>query len=339
MTAAPCLESLLHILAGTARGGCEGNALCLIQQDRAIRHQVLVLGEPGPMSDEFEREGAVVRHLEVLRLSSRRAVAALRTEVQRCKPQGVIAWHGMVALPEILHALRDFPGRVLVHGGNPAHSLPRWVDWRYWLREKWLGHRCDATYVCCSQYVADSFERSCYLRRFPRVVVYNGVKPLTVPPHVPRQIAPGEPFTIGMTARLDHIKDHPTLLRAFALVLKEWPAARLELAGDGDRRAQLERLAGELGIAERVKFLGMVSDVYAVMQHWDIFAYATTDREGLGNALAEAMLLGLPCIVTDVGPMREIVGESICAVFIPKGNTQYLAVNIVRLANDFQLRN
>ncbi len=119
-------------------------------------------------------------------------------------------------------------------------------------------------------------------------------------------------------------------------MLKEWPAARLELAGDGDRREELEQLAGDLGIARAVRFLGMVSDVYAVMQHWDIFAYATTDREGLGNALAEAMMLGLPCIVTDGGPMREVGATA--ARFVPPADDAAMAEEIVAAAGNRTLR-
>jgi glycosyltransferase involved in cell wall biosynthesis len=321
-----------------ARGGCEGNALCLIQQAPTLEHHVLVLGCVGEMSGEFVATGVAIHHANVLGKPSRQVVQCVREAVRQNPPEGIIVWHGMVTLPEILHALRDFKGRVLVHAGNPAHTMPHWVDWRYWLREKWLGRRCEATYVCCSQYVADSFRHRRYLRRFPRVVVFNGVKPLSVPPHNPRRIAPGEPWTLGMTARLDGIKDHVTLLRAFALVLKTWPSARLELAGDGDQRIALEQLARDLGIVEQVKFLGMVRDVYAVMQHWDVFAYATTEREGLGNALTEAMMLGLPCVATNVGPIEEVAGHPPAIKLVSPNETPAFSLAIGALLKDESLR-
>jgi glycosyltransferase involved in cell wall biosynthesis len=325
------MNPLLHILLGAERGGCEFDALCLIRSAREIDHHVLLLSPPGPMSSEFEDAGATVEHVPLPRKGARRALEAVAETAGREAPLGVIAWHGMVLLPEILHALRDFPGRVLVHGGNPAHSMPRRVDWRYCLREKWLGARCEATYVCCSQHVADSFECSRYLRRFPRVVVFNGVKALTVPPHVPREIGPGSPFVIGMVARLDRIKDHATLLRAFALVGETIPEARLELAGDGELRGELETLARDLGISDRVSFLGMVSDVYRAMSRWDLFAYTTTDREGLGNAVSEAMMFGLPCVLTEVGPMPELAGDRQTVSLVPKNDPAALAREIAGL--------
>jgi glycosyltransferase involved in cell wall biosynthesis len=267
----------------------------------------------------------------------RRTVRVIEACIAEHEPDGVIAWHGMVALPEILHALRDFRGRVLVHGGNPA-SQSGLVDAWYWMRGKWLGRRADPIYVCCSRHVADSFAGSRYLRRFNRTVVPNGVAEPTVSARAPRPIVAGEPFTVGMVARLDHIKDHPTLLRAFARVVEAWPSARLELAGDGERRNELEDLARELGIHEKVRFLGTVADPYAAMRDWDLFVYATTWREGLGNALIEALRSGLPCIACDAGPVRELLGDHETGVVVPPVDPEALAQAIMKLALDLPKR-
>lgn len=290
------------------------------------------------MSAEFASADADIHHAKIRGGASGPVIAAVTDKVLGNHFQAVIVWHGMVCLPEILHALKNFGGRVLVHGGNPAHSMPKWVNLRYLLREKRLGRRCEATYVCCSRYVADSFVRSNYLRRFPRVVVPNGAKPLTVPVHVPRKIGWKESFTIGMVARLDHIKDHPTLLRAFAKVLAGWPTARLELAGDGERKSGLEQLSRELGIEESVSFLGTVENVYRVMAGWDVFAYATTDQEGLGNALVEAMAYGLPCVVTETGPMREVAGQQPVVVLVDKANPHSFALAVNSLIESLEKR-
>jgi len=222
----------------------------------------------------------------------------------------------------------------LVHGGNPAFGLPRWVDIRYLLREWRFGRRAAATYVCCTKYVADSFSRSFYLRRFAREVVYNGIKMPAGSLHIPREIELGRPFTIGMVARLDPIKDHATLLRAFELIASKHPEARLELAGDGDQREHLESLAASLGISKLVTFLGNVRDVYCTMASWDAFAYATTMREGLGNALSEAMIFGLPCVATNVGPIREVAGEPPTISLVPPNNPEALAAEILSLIHD-----
>jgi glycosyltransferase involved in cell wall biosynthesis len=118
--------------------------------------------------------------------------------------------------------------------------------------------------------------------------------------------------------------------RAFASVAREWPAARLELAGDGDQRPVLEGLARELGVIDQVRFLGMVSDVYTVIRDWDIFVYSTTAQEGLGNALAEAMMVGLPSVVTDIGPMGEVGATTVS--YVPHRDERRMADVILALA-------
>lgn len=332
------MNPILHLLTGTERGGCEVNALNLVRASPQLRHVLLVLGTAGPMSPEFEAAGVEVRHAGVLGSGLRPVIGSVEKAVRDWEPAGIIAWHGMVVLPEILHALRDYQGKVLVHGGNPAHSMPRRVDWRYLLLEKWLGRRGEATYVCCSQFVADSFRSSRYLRRFPVRVVPNGVQCPGLPAPEPVALDTGSPVTIGMTARLDAIKDHATLLRAFAIVFEQYPFASLELLGDGDLRSSLEALAGSLGIRERVNFRGMVEEVYSEMTHWDLFVYSTTDREGLGNALIEAMMLGLPCVVTDAGPMGELAGDPPGALLVASGNPKAMAAEIIRVLGDYNLR-
>ena len=329
--------TFLHLLTGTARGGCERDALCMIRETPQFHHELLVLGPEGEMSAEFGAAGAVVEY----RLPGRRSrglMAAVSETVARVKPTGVLVWHGMVGLPEILHALQDYDGVILVHGGNPATSMPRWVDWRYCLREARLGRRAKATYVCCSRYVADSFETSRYLRRFDRVVVPNGVQAVTVPPQSPRPLPKDEPLTIGMIARLDEIKDHPTLLRAFAIILHEYPFARLELAGDGVMRGELEALARNLGISAQVHFLGMIAEVYATLAQWDLFAFATTEREGQGVALAEAMMAGLPCVVTNVGPIVEVAGDPAVFALVPDRDPEAFARATTALLGDLPRR-
>ena len=168
--------------------------------------------------------------------------------------------------------------------------------------------------------------------------IYNGIELPKNPTHRPKAYDPDRPFVIGMTARLSSIKDHSTLLRAFALVAKRLPNVRLELAGDGELRQQLESLARELSIVDGVSFLGDVGDIYGAMGHWDLFAYATTEREGLGNAVSEAMALGLPCVVTDVGPMREFQEGGGTIQLVRAQHPSSMADSIISLMYDLLAR-
>jgi glycosyltransferase involved in cell wall biosynthesis len=275
-----------------------------------VAHRVVVLAQSGPMCRIWEEAGASVEAIGSRPLRAHEVAPAVRQLADGQRPSAAMVWHG-VELPQIIHALNPLGIPIGIHGGNPAHGMSKWVEWKFALLELLYQPRGPLpTFICCSQYVANSFERSGYLRRFKRVVVHNGVEMPVRRTHTPREATDLRPTVIGMVGRLDWIKDHATLLSAVALVRKRYPSVELELAGNGDSALALKRLASGLGIVDSVRFLGDVSDVYGQMADWDLFAYSTTAREGLGNALAEAMMFGLPCVVTDVGPMREFAGDS-----------------------------
>ncbi len=331
--------TLLHILAGSERGGCERNCLVACRELLSVNHELLVLGRPGTMAAELAASGSRLTHLGLRSPSGFASINLVREYVSQRPPCAVILWHGMVALPQLLFALRQHRVPIVVHGGNPAYSLPRWIDWKFKLLSWLLPAPGWPTYACCSRFVAESFESSAYLRRFPRVVIWNGVQSVDeTGVHQPRSVGREGSFTIGMVARLDAIKDHATLLRAFAEILRQRPKARLELAGDGDLRQVLEAQATELGIRKSVQFLGMVENVNQVIRSWDLFVYATTEREGMGNAVAEAMMVGLPSVATEVAPIREVAGTPPVIRLTPPGDAVALAQVIIDLIDNIDER-
>ncbi len=112
-----------------------------------------------------------------------------------------------------------------------------------------------------------------------------------------------EEFLWLAAGRLDPVKDYPTLLQAMTRV----PApARLLIAGSGPLEAGLRALAGRLGLAERVRFLGFCGDIARWMQAADGFVLASR-REGLPMVLLEAAAAGLPAVATDIPGTREAI--------------------------------
>jgi glycosyltransferase involved in cell wall biosynthesis len=135
-----------------------------------------------------------------------------------------------------------------------------------------------------------------------------------------------------MVARLDQIKDHLTAIRGLAAATPFHPDMVLELAGDGPLRDELEQEAARLELGARVRFLGF-QPVDRLLEEWDIYLHSTTPGEGMGTAVAEAMLAGLPCLVTDLPVMREVCGPE-GAVYASPGDPEMLAHGLVRLARD-----
>jgi glycosyltransferase involved in cell wall biosynthesis len=113
-------------------------------------------------------------------------------------------------------------------------------------------------------------------------------------------------FLVGMIGRVTPVKDHPLFLQAAAIVAAREPQARFVVVGGGEEEAHLHRLVAQLGIAERVFFLGMRKDLARI--YADLDAVALTSRnEGTPLSLIEAMAAGRPIVATDVGGVRDIL--------------------------------
>lgn len=131
---------------------------------------------------------------------------------------------------------------------------------------------------------------------------------------------------IGTLGRLNATKDYPTFLRAAEQVSRSRLHARFLCVGEGPDRPQLEQLARDLGIDDRVTFTGEMDPV-AALNTFDIACSASV-TEGFSNSIAEAMSCGLPCVVTDVGDSAAIVGET--GIVVPPSSPTALAGAIER---------
>lgn len=135
---------------------------------------------------------------------------------------------------------------------------------------------------------------------------------------------------VGMVARLDPVKDHASFLRASASVSARAPGAMFVCVGGGppSYRAELERQASELGLAERLRWVGERRDMAAVYNALDILCLASR-TEGFPNVVAEAMASGLPCVATRVGDVAEIIGAT--GRTVPPGAPEALALALLEM--------
>ena len=143
-------------------------------------------------------------------------------------------------------------------------------------------------------------------------------------------------LTLG---RLHEIKGHDVLLRAVAELADEGYDVTLRLAGDGPERAALEALARDLGVADRVTFLGSVSEDEALrqMRASDAFALAS-NHEPLGVAYMEAMSVAVPTVGTATGGVAEIIDDGETGLLVPPGDPAALAHALRRLTDDPPMR-
>ena len=144
--------------------------------------------------------------------------------------------------------------------------------------------------------------------------------------------APETATVIGTVAPLRPEKNVGRLLRAFA-ALPGQQDLFLVIAGDGVQRAALQALAGELGIAERTRFLGHVEDVPAVLRGLDVFALSS-DTEQMPNSLLQAMAAGRPVAAVDVGDVARIVAAENRPLVVPRDEAGALTEALAALVAD-----
>jgi glycosyltransferase involved in cell wall biosynthesis len=126
--------------------------------------------------------------------------------------------------------------------------------------------------------------------------------------------------------RLDVPKDYPNLLTAVTRLSKR---SVLLIAGDGPLRTSLEQLATDLGISDRIRFLGMRKDIPALMAAADAYVMSSA-WEGFPMALLESSASALPIVATDVGGNPEIVLDGISGFLVPVKNSVALAEAMLR---------
>jgi glycosyltransferase involved in cell wall biosynthesis len=138
---------------------------------------------------------------------------------------------------------------------------------------------------------------------------------------------------VGVVARLEPEKGHPTLLESWPAVLREVPDAYLLVIGEGSAREALERLAAQLRIAHRVVFTGRRDDVPAVTAALDV-AVLPSYREAQGLSILEAMALSRPVVASNVGGIPEMIEDGVTGLLVPPHDPAALAGAIVRLLRD-----
>ena len=149
---------------------------------------------------------------------------------------------------------------------------------------------------------------------------------------------PNSPPVILSVGRLTKAKDFPTLIKAFANLLRE-KEERLLILEDGDERGRLERLLQELGIENKVQLLGFVENPWSYMRLATVFVLSSA-WEGLPNTLIEAMAIGTPVIATNCksGP-AEILDNGRYGLLVPVGDIQGLSNAIKEILTNASLRN
>ena len=187
--------------------------------------------------------------------------------------------------------------------------------------------------VFCSKFVLKEFQknfklpvRSLHIRNGCKLIKENLTKK-----NFKDKLINNRNFSIAIVARLDHIKDHETLIKAFLSINhSKW---ELNIIGQGEKKEYLENLVNNLNGNKNIKFLGSRNDVPKILSNTDIFAFSTTFKEGFGIVLVEALSQGLPIIASDVPACREVLLDGDGGILVPPGDVKLWKEKLTLLMN------
>ncbi len=195
-------------------------------------------------------------------------------------------------------------------------------------------YRSACSVICISEKVRDRVIEGAG----PRVnttVIYNGVDPDAF---APSDNETDEPVILSV-GNLIPVKGHELLLRALAAIQNQFPRLSLEIIGEGSERPRLQKLADELGIADKVNFRGRQGrrQVADAMRRATVFALPSR-YEGLGCVYLEAMSAGRPVIACRDQGIDEVIEQGVNGCLVGAGDLQELTDTLVRILQETDLR-
>ncbi len=175
--------------------------------------------------------------------------------------------------------------------------------------------------------------------------IHNGVDPAHYMPDsmgrgsARAEFGYGEDHIVcGIAARLVPAKGHEFLFKAIAQLTKDFPNLRVLVLGQGDLKVELQKLAGDLGIANIVQFAGFRTDIPRCTQAFDIGVLPSIDCDTSSFSLKEEMAAEKPIVASDHGGLPEIVNNGIEGFVVPAGSVEPLAEALRRLIVNPDLR-
>ena len=326
---------LMYLITCAVHGGAQAHVLDLVRGFRDEFEVSVATGEEGFLTEACRAESVpthIIPHLlrDIRPYSDTRALIETLRLLKRERPDLIHAHTWKAGFVGRLAArLIDVPSIYTVHMWHFEPSMPR--TWRvFGSGLERAASRWSARTINVSISGSEFARRRRITEPSRMITVHNGIA--DVPRKVARRDNPVP--TVAMVARFSPFKDHETMIRAFANLNVP---AHLKLIGDGPTRASTEQLAMELGLRDRVEFMGDRADVEQLLHRADVFALATKN-ENLPISILEAMRASLPVIASDVGGIPEVVLHGKTGFLVPPRSESHLTEVLSDLIVNKELR-
>ena len=327
---------IVHFVENLDRGGLERTVVDLIASQREAGHQcrVICLFKLGLLAKELLASGVRVEACGKRPGLDLRALRRARALIRQ-SPDAVLHTHNAMAHYYAVIASMGLPLKCRIntrHGmGGRARSGRQ--EWLYRQSMRFTDYAVAVCEAARGRFAAEGVEPQRGLLSVPNGIRLERFKPADAAGRQALATELGWPQgsrIIGTVGRLQPVKDHALLLRAFAKVRMQVPEAVLAIVGDGPLRGALEAQAEQAGLSDAVRFLGDRHDVPRLLTGMDVFALSSAS-EGYSIALLEACAAGLPIVATDVGGNREIVRDGINGRLVPAADVAALATALIAL--------
>ncbi|MEW6388193.1 MAG: glycosyltransferase [Thermodesulfobacteriota bacterium] len=331
---------VLHLLVTLPVGGAEDLVAAVVRGLNPERFlvQAATIGSPGVVGEELRQDGYPVFSLglDLKRTPGWKLVAGVRRLLQEVRPHILHTHLYHANLYGRLSALGlGLTGVVAeVHNAYTRVKLHRRL-WNFL-----LGRRTDRLLVSSPQVWED-------VRRYDGVpasrllIIPYGIRLQELEAPLSREEAKAglgvSGFCLGTVGRLEEQKGQRYLLAALPELLQEIKDLVVLIVGEGRLAEVLKSQARELGVAERVRFLGTRRDLPLIYRALDIFVLPSL-WEGLPLALLKAMGAGLPVVATEVSGSRDVIEDGVNGRLVPPGASRALADAVLDLYRRPQLR-
>lgn len=318
----PIPKTILFLARSLHRGGAERQLVVLAKGLAHQGHTVAVAVFFGGGVYEAELAEAGVRIIGLGKKGRWDILAFLSRLVRLLRKERPTVLHSYLGVPNILSTVFKplLPGTRIVWGVRASNVDLSRYDWLSRLAY-WLECRL-ARFADCIIANSHAGKRYAVENGFPEdkmAVIPNGIDTsyfrfdLEARQRVRSAWGVSEnEILVGLAARLDPMKDHPTFLAAASRIARERHNVRFVCVGDGPAAYAeiLKQQAAALGLTNQLIWAGARDDMPAVYSALDIVSSSSSYGEGFSNTIAEAMACGVPCVVTNVGDSAWIVGDT-----------------------------
>lgn len=325
---------ILHFINGLEVGGAETQLLRILPElEKYHENMVCCAHGRGPIGKLLEEKGIKVHYLDLKNIFDFFAIKKFREIIKNYPPDIMVTY--------LIHA--DLCGRVLgkLFGIKKIVSSKRgallqweWLSFFDRLTKKLVAH-----YLVQTETARKEWMNKLKLPEKKFTIIPNGIDIEKFRCEIDKKEKKEQleikenSIVITCISKLRRGKGHVILLEAFEKFYQYNNNATLLIVGDGEKEEELKNSLINLSSKNNIKFLGNRSDVSEILSISDVFVLPT-EKEGMSNAIIEAMVVGVPIITTDIPENRDILENKKTGILVPVNDSGSLFENIKLLVSD-----